>query len=158
MNSRIVRLDPRTGAAEDVAVFPAFVTGLVVVPFRILEVEIDVRPASATNAINPAAQGVVPVALLGSEELGLGAIDPGSLAFGPAGAAPVRPGTQGDLNGDGLSDLLLQFQIPATGIQAGDTEACLTGATFEGRRLEGCDPIRTVGSASWRSRWSAARR
>ncbi len=159
IGSQIVRVDPRTGATEEIAgLVASFVTGLAVVPFRLLEVEIDIRPASASNPINPAARGVVPLALLGSEELDVASVDPESLAFGPAGAAPVRAGALGDLNADGLPDLLLHFRIAATGIQAGDTETCLTGATLEGRPIEGCDAIRTAGLSSWRARWTAAGR
>src|SRR5262245_46128586 len=40
LNTRIIRVDPQTGGTEGVATFPAFVTGLAVVPFRVLEVEI----------------------------------------------------------------------------------------------------------------------
>jgi len=157
-NTDITRVDPQTGGTELVASFPAFVTGLAVVPLRVLEVEIDVRPASASNPINPAARGVVPVALLGSGGLDLAAVDPASLAFGPGGAAPVRPGTLGDTDGDGDLDLLLHFRIAATGIEPGDTDACLTGSTFEGQRIEGCDAIRTVGDAGGRARRTVSRR
>ena len=46
-----------------------------------------------------------------------------------------------DVNGDGRLDLLFQFETQQTGIDPGDTKACLTGKTFAGVDIEGCDSI-----------------
>ena len=48
------------------------------------------------------------------------------------------------MNGDGRLDLLLHFETQQTGIDPGDTQACLTGKTFTGVGVEGCDAITTL--------------
>jgi hypothetical protein len=48
-----------------------------------------------------------------------------------------------DVNADGRRDLLLAFQTQEAGIDAGDTQACLTAKTRDGTPIEGCDTITT---------------
>jgi hypothetical protein len=45
--------------------------------------------------------------------------------------------------GDGRSDLVLHYDASRTGIQAGDTQACLTGTMRDGTALQGCFAIQT---------------
>ncbi len=69
-----------------------------------------------------------------------------------AGASPAHDQTdpanladhQRDVDGDGLTDYVLHFLTGLTGISEGDTEACLTGQTFGGIPIEGCDAVRIV--------------
>jgi len=111
----------------------------------LIEVDIDIKPGSDPNSINPTNPGVIPVAILGSDTLDVFDIDPDSLAFGPAGAAHAHKKVHyEDVNDDGLTDLLSHYRTPETGIAFGDTEACLTGENFGGTPIEGCDSIRTV--------------
>jgi hypothetical protein len=37
----------------------------------------------------------------------------------------------------------LQYETQQTGIRPGDTQACLTGKTYDGISIEGCDRIVT---------------
>ncbi|MFB0556241.1 MAG: DUF3344 domain-containing protein [Dehalococcoidia bacterium] len=55
-----------------------------------LELEIDIKPWSYPNTINPKSGGVVPVAILGSDTLDVTQIDPASIdvVFGPDSASP----------------------------------------------------------------------
>ena len=109
------------------------------------EVAVDVRPRSPRNRVRPGSHGVLPVAILGSEELDAGEIDAASLRFGPDGAPAARdPGPLVDLDGDGYADLVLHFRVDASGIAPEDAEACLDGALLDGRPLHGCDAIETV--------------
>jgi hypothetical protein len=122
----------------------AFVARLGDVIPELIEIEIDIRPNNPNNPIQLGRGGVVPVAILGSDSLDAADVDPSTLAFGPASAEPVHPKPHHrDVNGDGRNDLISHYWIPATGIAEGDTEACLTGETLDGRAFEGCDAIVT---------------
>jgi predicted alpha/beta superfamily hydrolase len=119
-------------------------------------VQIDIKPWSDPNAIDPFSRGAVPVALLGSEAFDVSDVDVTTLAFGPEGAAPAFDLTNPlvywlshwDVNGDGTDDLLSYYHAAETGIAMGDSEACLTGETFDGVSFEGCDAVATM-MAPW---------
>ena len=108
-----------------------------------LDVAIDVKPGNSENPVNPGANGVLAVALLGSAELDVMDVDPGSLALGVSGA-PALDWTHEDANADGWMDLVAHYSNPDIGTAYGDTSMCLTGATMDGVELAGCDAIRTV--------------
>jgi hypothetical protein len=111
-------------------------------PTRI-DVAIDVRPDSTENPVNPGSNGVLPVALLGSESFDVASVDPESLALG-VNAAPAVDTEYADVDGDGWMDLVGHYHTPETGTAYGDTSICLTGATHDGVEVTGCDAIRTV--------------
>ncbi|MCH8993036.1 MAG: PEP-CTERM sorting domain-containing protein, partial [Acidobacteria bacterium] len=111
-----------------------------------IEVEIDIKPGSDPNSINPSLEGDLPVAILGSDSFDVAGVDVMTLAFGPDGASFVHshgPHFE-DLNGDGFTDLMAHFRIEKTGIEFGDMEACVTGETLDGTLFKGCDAVRTV--------------
>jgi len=113
---------------------------------QVLSVRSDIKPGSKLNRINPISRGVVPVAILGSEDFDVADIDLTTLAFGPDGARPTHAagGHHKEVNADGFPDLVAHFRIDETGIEFGDTESCLSGETIDGQFFESCDTIQTV--------------
>jgi hypothetical protein len=90
------------------------------------------------------------VAILTNDTFNASTIDPGTVCFGDADTPPERACTERhlggqlkDVNGDKRPDLLLTFIVAATGIDSGDTSACLKGRTFSGVGVFGCAPITT---------------
>jgi hypothetical protein len=114
------------------------------IPSELLQ--IDIKPGSFPNTINPKSQGMIPVAILTTETFDATAIDPRSVHFGPKGATEAHgKGHIEDVNHDGEPDLVLHFRTQETGIQCGDTSASLTGETFNEEPIQGADMITTVG-------------
>ena len=109
-------------------------------------VEIDIKPGSFPNSINPDAHGLIPVAILGTELFDVTLVDPTTLAFGPDGAAPAHEvgGHLQDVNSDGFLDMVSHFRTAETGIAFGDASACLSGELFDGSVFTQCDSVRTV--------------
>jgi hypothetical protein len=115
-------------------------------------VDIDIKPGSDPNSINPSDGGVVPVAIFGSDTFDVAEVDVAILAFGPDVAAPAHDLSDPaefadhieDVDGDGFEDLVSHYWTEETGITFGDMEACITGETLDGTPFRGCDAVRTV--------------
>jgi len=109
-------------------------------------VEIDIKPGSSLNGINPRSLGVIPVAILTTDAFDASTVNPATVRFGPTGteATPVQSALA-DVDGDGDLDLILHFTTQSTGVKCGDGSALLTGTTFGGLAIQGSDSIRTVG-------------
>ena len=109
------------------------------------EFTIDIKPGSMKNPVNVGSKGVIPVAILGSDDFDVMDVDVASLAFGPNGAPEAHgKGHPEDVNDDGIMDLMLHFRPQACGVVDGDTELCLHAMTLDGIALDDCDTITTV--------------
>ncbi len=111
----------------------------------IIQVEIDIKPGSYPNAINPNSRSVIPVAILTTNTFDASDVNPGTVKFGQMGteASPIRWAME-DVDGDSDLDMILHFRTQDTEITMGDTEAKLTGKTWEDIPIEGADSIITV--------------
>jgi hypothetical protein len=141
----IVSLSPQ-GSSGLAGVFIRILSATVIVPSFPLPVEVDIKPNSFPNSMNPKSKGVFPVAILSTSIFDATTIDPLSVQFGPDGTIEAHgKGHIEDVDGDGNDDLVLHFRTQETGIACGDTSASLTGETFDGQQIQGSDSIQTVG-------------
>ena len=92
-----------------------------------IELFVDIKPGSCVNPLNPKSQGVLPVAILGTEALDVMAIDPSTIRLTREGVdgevTPIRGHytdvatplqceltASGESLGDGYTDLMLKFR------------------------------------------------
>lgn len=129
----------------------AAVTGSAAAHFP-ADLDVDVKPGSEENPIDPRSDGVTSVAVLRNDDFDPTAEDvryrfgaPDVVADG-GGATPVGHQIR-DVNGDGRDDLVLQFPTDECGFEHGDDEAELRWDRDTSREhgLSGRDEIRTVG-------------
>ena len=111
----------------------------------VLQVDIDVLPGSDDNCVNINGHGVIPVAILGGDDLGVSDIDQTSLAFGGL-SVRVRgnkfPQCGAEyVNDDNHLDLVCQFEDDNNAWEAGDGEATLEGLLLNGTAFRGNDAI-----------------
>ena len=111
--------------------------------YGVVEVSIDIKPGSDPNSINLKSKGVVPVAVLTTDDFDASTVDPETVLF--AGAEPVR-WTMEDVDSDGDMDMLFHFKTQnLTELDEDSTEATLIGYTYDGlNRLIGEDAVNIV--------------
>lgn len=109
-------------------------------------VEIDIKPESDANYINPKSNGVITVAILTTDTFDATQVETMSVEFGEEGATEThRKGHIYDVDEDGDNDMVLHFKTQESGITCGDMAAILTGETSEGIPIIGTDSISTIG-------------
>jgi hypothetical protein len=110
-----------------------------------IQVTVDIKPGSDPNSINLNSRGVVPVAVLTTDDFDASTVDPVTVLF--AGASPLRWAME-DVDGDGDMDLLFHFKTQELGLDENSTEAILTGSTFGGQPIQGTDTVNIVPPAN----------
>jgi len=107
-----------------------------------LKAVIDIKPGSDINSINLKSQGLIPVAILTTEDFDALGVDADSVIF--AGAGAVNSQIE-DVDGDGNNDMLFHFKTAAlSDLTYGSTEATLSGTTVEGTPFSGADTVQIV--------------
>jgi hypothetical protein len=114
-----------------------------------LPVPVDIEPGSTTNPVNISKQGVVTIAILTTSTFDATSLTVADACFGDAEDASQRNCAEihgkahvADVDKDKDVDLVFHFSVPATGIDLGDTTACLKGTTTVGIGFYGCDAVR----------------
>lgn len=120
------------------------------------DLEIDIKPGSEKNPINPNSNGVIPVAVLQTSEFDPTSEDiryrfgaPDVVADG-GGARPAHDGHVDDVDGDGRDDLVLHFPTAETEFDGDESEGRLEWERTESGEhgLSGTDTITIVGRSS----------
>ena len=114
-----------------------------------IEVEIDIKPGSDPNPINPKSKGLIPVAILTTDKFDAANVDPGTVKL--AGASVAVRGKPGklmarleDIDGDGDFDLMLQVDTQSKNAVWENGEAILIGKTygeFGAEDIQGSDDV-----------------
>lgn len=106
-----------------------------------IEVEIDIKPGSDPNSINLESRGMVPVAVLTTDDFDASTVDPITVEF--AGASPVR-WTMEDVDDDGDLDMLFHFKTQDSDLNEDSINATLTGETYDRNSVQGTDRVNIV--------------
>jgi len=132
-------------------------------PSIVIPVELDIKPRSCPNPLNTKSKGVLPAAILGTEDFDVSTVDPATVLLEGVAAlrwnfedvsTPVEPGddpcectTDG---ADGYMDMTLKFDrqeiLAALGpVSDRDTVVLtLTGMTYDSTEIEGQDCVRII--------------
>jgi hypothetical protein len=120
---------------------------------NIEEVEIDIKPGSEPNCIKVTKKGVTPVAILANATFDVKDIDLSTILIDDddvpgGGVSAKKSSTNKDVNGDGLSDLVLHFSTPdlnSAGLLADEHTLYITGTLDDGLIISGSDVIYVAG-------------
>jgi hypothetical protein len=109
-------------------------------------VSIDIKPGDETNRINLNEHGVIPVAILDSADLDVNEINPSSLSLQGLSLKMVGKTNRllthfEDIDGDGYTDLIAQFEDSDGWAGSGDGYATITGSLYDGTPIEGIEII-----------------
>jgi hypothetical protein len=120
-------------------------------PVAPIDIDIDIKPGSDPNSINPRSKGKIPVAIFSTMDFYAPAeVDVESLTFGPTGeeeSLAFCNDSPEDVNDDGYDDLVCHFYTQGTGFQCGNEQGILRGQTVDEIPIEGSDSVRIVPSA-----------
>ncbi len=136
--------DVVVGAPYHEQVGAAYYFDLSVLSDDVRFVDIDVKPGSDDNLLDPESTGNVWVAVLSAMDFDALQVDPATVSFGPDAARPDRDRVE-DTNGDAIPDLKLRFAIPDIGLSCDATTLQLTATTYAGEAIAGQETVEVVG-------------
>jgi hypothetical protein len=134
-------------------------------PPPVVDVNIDIKPGSASNPVNVHSKGVLPVAILGTEDFDVMTVNAStvrltwsgvSIPSPPVGDVPPDIGVPPlrsvyeDVNRDGFMDLGLKYSMVAAGIltltreASGPLDIMFRGELLDGTPIEGYDTVRII--------------
>ncbi len=109
-----------------------------------LPVVVDIKPESEPASINLKSRGVIPVALVTTDDFDATDVMPSTVEL--AGARPVR-WTKEDVHNDSDIDMLFHFKVQHLNLDMNSTEATLTGNTKKDVPVLGTDTVNIVPAA-----------
>ena len=112
---------------------------------------IDVKPGSPENVVRAGAKRVIPVAILGSSDLDVIAINPRTIRLNGVDVMLVGKSDkslchQADINDDSYEDLVCDVRTTGYKVVEGEYTIILKAGTYNGESLRGEDRIRIVGN------------
>ena len=115
-----------------------------------INVTIDIKPGSDPNSIKLGDTGSVPVAIFSTVKFDAATIDASTLQLNSAyvrlvGGRNVLASIE-DVNGDGLGDLVVQFDRGLLELTVGEGFGTMTGSTLgaESKSVLGTDSVRVI--------------
>ena len=104
-------------------------------------VPVDIRPGCDPNSINLKSKGVVPVAVLTTDDFDASTVDCDTVLFAGAESACCL---MEDVDGDGDLDMLFHFKTQELNLDKDSTDATLTGKTNDNVSIKGTDTVNIV--------------
>ncbi|MGB5329354.1 MAG: hypothetical protein WBO58_14125 [Gammaproteobacteria bacterium] len=110
---------------------------------------IDIKPGDAKNIVRASSGRVIPVAILGSSDLDVTAINPRTIRLNGVDVMLVGKSDkslchQADINDDSYQDLLCDVRTTGFKVSEGEYRIILKAATYKGESLTGEDRIKIV--------------
>jgi hypothetical protein len=112
---------------------------------KFLSAAISIKPGDPVGTVNTSGTGKIPVAVISTSTFNAPTqVDVASLTFGRTGdeRSFIACGAPQDVNGDGVLDLVCQFDAQRVAFQLGDTVGTLKGRTLAGIPVVGIDSVR----------------
>lgn len=112
---------------------------------------IDIKPGSPENVVRSGSKRVIPVAILGSVDLDVIAINPRTIRLNGVDIMLVGKSDkslchQADINDDSYQDLVCDVRTTGYKIVEGEYTIIIKAGTYNGESLRGEDRIRIVGN------------
>ena len=110
---------------------------------------IDIKPGDAKNIVRASSGRVIPVAILGSGDLNVTAINPRTIRLNGVDVMLVGKSDkslchQTDVNDDGYEDLVCDVRTTGFKVSEGEYKIILKASTYNGESLAGEDRIKIV--------------
>lgn len=110
---------------------------------------IDIKPDDPKNIVRASSRRVIPVAIFGSTDLDVTAINPRTIRLNGVDIMLVGKSDkslchQTDINDDSYEDLVCDVRIMGFKVDEGEFRIILKAATYSGESLRGEDRIRIV--------------